>query len=544
MYHVILIHFSCQLMKYFLRIFIFICLSTLTNIQAHDAHHHIHKNTSPHDRKWKIGTKKVIGALLSMKNGMVSIESNADIISIPYITLSESDRAFIDKRYELIRRFNLPRHHYTVNPSSHEINQEIPIRYILLGILFLSGIFIAQSYSPKLAMLSGIAFIGFIGYGFNNGYEALQMIQTNPLTIDSAFTPFKSEVVTSWNTQYFRVGSIGIAKTHEMMKGITSWQQQVPIPQCYLNANAWSIPLQPVMAQNSIPVDQKHFTRGAIAIAINGIPIFNPYTNTGIDAYLDGQLDDYGGHSGRADDYHYHIAPVHLYAFTSIAKPIAYAFDGFAIYGALEPDGSAMKTLDSHHGHADASGIYHYHGTNSAPYMIASFAGEVTEDSTYQLIPQATAKGVRPALTPLKGATITALTPNGSNSGYGLKYTLNGQTYSLDYSWTPQGNYTYVFNDQNGNRTNSYKGNPICTIPATSVQEEFQQSTITYDGQSIRILSHTDMQSILALHLYDMQGRLIREQQGDIMHLNGLQKGLYFLRLSPLSTMHTIHHHP
>jgi len=37
---------------------------------------------------------------------------------------------------------------------------------------------------------------------------------------------------------------------------------------------------------------------------------------------------------------------------------------------------------------------------------------------------------------------------------------------------------------------------------------------------------------------------LIREQQGDIMHMNGLHNGVYFLKLSPMQTMHTIHHHP
>ena len=514
----------------------------MAEVFAHNAHKHA--DASPNERHWISAHKHITGALYFMKDGMVYIERKQDIVSVPYATLSQFDRDYVDKQYEFIRRFNVPSHHQSIEPIHEVIQEEIPISIIILGIVLLSAFFILKPISPRFAALAGVVFIGLLGYGFNSGYQALMMVQTNPLTIDSAFTPFKSEVSTSWDTKYFRVGSIGLAKTHEMMKGITAWQQQVPLPQCYLNANAWSIPLNPVMAQNSIPVDQKHFTRGAIAIAINGIPIFNPYTNTGIDAFLDGQLDDYGGHSGRADDYHYHIAPVHLYAFTSIAKPIAYAFDGFAIYGSLEPDGSPMKTLDSHHGHANASGIYHYHGTNSAPYMIASFAGEVTEDSTYQLIPQATAKGVRPALTPLKGATITALTPNGSNSGYGLKYTLNGQTYSLDYSWTPQGNYTYVFNDQNGNRTNNYKGNPICTIPITSIHEEHIASEFIYDGQTIRITLINDMQSLMAMHLYDVEGRLIRSQKGDMMSMNDLQSGLYFLKLAPFYSIHTVLHQP
>ena len=49
--------------------------------------------------------------------------------------------------------------------------------------------------------------------------------------------------------------------------------------------------------------------RGAIAIAANGIPIFNPVNASGLISKEIGELDDFGGHSGRADDYHYHAAP-------------------------------------------------------------------------------------------------------------------------------------------------------------------------------------------------------------------------------------------
>jgi len=101
-----------------------------------------------------------------------------------------------------------------------------------------------------------------------------------------------------------------------------------------------------------------------------------------------------------------------------------------------------------------------------------------------------------------------------------------------------------VFNDQNGNRTNNYKGKSICTIPTTSVHEENIKPDLSYDGQTIRIMLNNDMQSLLAMHLYDVQGRLINTHQGDIMPLNGIQGGVYFLKLSPLNTMHTIVHQP
>ena len=107
--------------------------------------------------------------------------------------------------------------------------------------------------------------------------------------------------------------SHGIPTTHEMMVGISNhgWQQQVPIPQCYIGANSWPIPLNPQFAVNPIPIDSIHFTRGAIAIAVNGVPIFNYHTNTGVDSYLDGQLDAYGGHCNTAFTYEYSKKSLH-----------------------------------------------------------------------------------------------------------------------------------------------------------------------------------------------------------------------------------------
>ena len=86
---------------------------------------------------------------------------------------------------------------------------------------------------------------------------------------------------------------------HHMMVGITAWQQQVPLPQPYSGANAWRIPLRPVPAAN--PMSAKdNFFRGAIALAANGVPIYNPIKNDGkTDTFLAGELDELGGHCGR-----------------------------------------------------------------------------------------------------------------------------------------------------------------------------------------------------------------------------------------------------
>ena len=152
-----------------------------------------------------------------------------------------------------------------------------------------------------------------------------------------AFVKLKA-IKTRWDDRFFYIESNGIP-AHPMMVGITAWQQQVPLPQKYFGENSWQIPLHPIPAKNPQST-QGRFLRGAIALAANGVPIFNPLNNRGEDSYLIGELDEFGGHCGRADDYHYHIAPVHLEKTIGKGLPIAYALDGYPIYGYDEPDGS------------------------------------------------------------------------------------------------------------------------------------------------------------------------------------------------------------
>lgn len=163
------------------------------------------------------------------------------------------------------------------------------------------------------------------------------------------FSAFSSSVRTMKSGQYYLIESTGLPP-HNMMTGITNWQQQVPVPQAYTGGNAWKIPVSPKPAANPISAKSNLF-RGAIALAADGIPIFNALNNRGEDSYLIGELDKWGGHCGRADDYHYHVAPLHLSRTVGATKPIAYALDGYPLYGALEPDGAPMKKLDSFNGH-------------------------------------------------------------------------------------------------------------------------------------------------------------------------------------------------
>ncbi|MBL9187011.1 MAG: YHYH protein [Opitutaceae bacterium] len=219
---------------------------------------------------------------------------------------------------------------------------------------------------------------------------------------------------------------------HGMMVGITAWQQQVPLPQPYTGDNAWRIPLHPRPSSNPVSIKDR-FLRGAIALAANGVPIFNPQNNRGEISAEIGELDQWGGHCGRADDYHYHAAPLHLQAVLGERLPIAYALDGYAIYGLNEPDGSAPQGLDAFNGHETPALGYHYHASLKYPYVNGGFRGVVVERDG-QVDPQPRAQGVRPALTGLRGAKITAFegTPGATPSK--LTYTVNGNPASISYT--------------------------------------------------------------------------------------------------------------
>jgi hypothetical protein len=246
------------------------------------------------------------------------------------------------------------------------------------------------------------------------------------------FSAFSKSVKVTKEGKYYLVESTSIP-SHNMMVGIKSWQQQVPTIQNYTGANSWSIPVKPVISAN--PMSAKdHFLRGAIAVAVNGVPIFNALNNRGEDAFLVGELDDWGGHCGRADDYHYHTAPLHLQTILGKKVPIAYALDGFPIYGDTEIDGTAVTGLDTFNGHFDSKKKYHYHGTKTYPYINGGFKGEVKEVQG-QVDPQPMAKPFRPAGEPLRGAKITDLVRTG-DSNFDLRYSLNGADYHVKYTAT------------------------------------------------------------------------------------------------------------
>jgi hypothetical protein len=259
-----------------------------------------------------------------------------------------------------------------------------------------------------------------------------------------AFQPFMPRVKVRWDEKWLHVESNSMP-AHPMMIGITNWQQHVPIPQDFHGGNAWRIPRNPVPAKAPQSVRDR-FLRGAIALAVNGVPIFNPQNNRGEYAVEIGELDQWGGHCGRGDDYHYHVAPLHLQTTAGKGMPIAFALDGYAILGLTESDGAAPTALDAFHGHEHGSSGYHYHASTSRPYVNGGFHGEIVEREG-QVDPQPRGQPIRGALPPLRGAKITDFASTGADS-YKLTFELDGKSgNTVSYSIRTDGTVEFAFSN-------------------------------------------------------------------------------------------------
>lgn len=224
---------------------------------------------------------------------------------------------------------------------------------------------------------------------------------------------------------------------------------------------------------------------------------------------------------------------------TSSNLPCAYSFDGYAVYGSLEPDGASMMALDANHGHYGTNGIYHYHGTANAPYMIANFVGQVTEDATHQLIPQAAAHPVRTEnWTPLNGALITSCVPNGTANGYNLSYALNGVTgYATNYSWTGT-TYTFDYVTPAATTSQNYTGFNQCTVPLSTTAFKKDTDIVLHPNPShdivyIQLGKDINVGDIKSVSIYTLKGSMVAKYQGfkSGIDIKDLASGTYLVSL-------------
>ncbi len=448
-----------------------------TTMLAHEGHHDGEK----HIRIWHDFENNVIakGSFYLYKNEQVIlVTTKGSKISLPIEKLSRKDNVYILQKVSQISALNTPNHPKEKSiiatlPVQDKSNYKVMSIAILILVLLVSGLFIYKYYKKRNPATAAVVFV----FGFALLLWACSSDDDNddddpdpdPVTtvalaysqdfLETSFSFFSNVGVTySDSDGYLKVESNGIPD-HQMMVGITSWIERVPIPIKYYidDNNHWSIPLSPtyVDSQSEAVSITDDLQRGAIGIAANGIPIFNPYNASGEISNELGELDAFGGHSGNGNDYHYHTPPTHLSSTTG-DYPIGFIFDGFPLYGTTETDGSTVTDLDEYFGHEDDEGYYHYHSLDAAPYMTPYLRGVVAISGTSpqtQIEPQALASTEHDLSDiNLTGGTdnheITGLEVNDNCDGYTLTYTTTTNNVATEgtivYDWETEGEITFV----------------------------------------------------------------------------------------------------
>lgn len=238
---------------------------------------------------------------------------------------------------------------------------------------------------------------------------------------------------------------------HEMMTGITGTNEQIPVP---AEGYAAPIKLEPKKADALTTID------AAVGVAVNGVPIYD-YSSQGeldisqYDAKHDtlvlGQLDNCGGHSGRGDDYHYHVSPTCMIDTMKNQESdaiIGWAYDGYPLYGDKNPDGSAIGQgdLDVCNGQSDDEFGYRYQTSATAPYIIQCLVGEVDTVKLPRVAPlSGDTQGIRSDLRPPAGG-VDNLTHTVSKDGSRtMRYSYQGEDYFTTYTPSKNGDSCYDF---------------------------------------------------------------------------------------------------
>jgi hypothetical protein len=153
---------------------------------------------------------------------------------------------------------------------------------------------------------------------------------------------------------------------------------------------SFELPLNPVYSETATET-----SLGTIGLMVSGAALFNPYEGGGGIA-LDGNfnldgvffIDACNGHPQQTGAYHYHGIPYCITDAVDVvgehSTMIGVLFDGFPIYGPNDVGGIAASSLDECSGHTGATpefpdGIYHYHLTETAPYSVTCYHGEVAD---------------------------------------------------------------------------------------------------------------------------------------------------------------------
>ena len=237
----------------------------------------------------------------------------------------------------------------------------------LAGVLLLaaacgSGPAAAATATSPTAPADGAAVSG----GLNTAVMYAQFGKAATVSLDAATAVIRTTDVPDHPTPYWGVGSPLYEAPQAGMRpnGFTLQPQSMVL----------RVPLTPaVTSASDTPL-------GPIGIAVNGVVLFNQYAANRQPLGAEIQsFDRYNGHPSPMLQYHYHFEPLWITA-ASKSRLVGVLLDGFPVYGPQDADGSVPSDLDSCHGHTSATpefpaGIYHYHTTDTAPYISGCFRG-------------------------------------------------------------------------------------------------------------------------------------------------------------------------
>jgi hypothetical protein len=154
------------------------------------------------------------------------------------------------------------------------------------------------------------------------------------------------------------------------------------------------IPTTPVVADT--PTDLG--TVAKVGIGLDGVPIFADAPSVLETGHMPA-LDTCGGHIDPGGWYHWHGTATDMKTVfegagldaecgleQSADAQFGYAFDGYAMFGSTEADGTVPTDLDACGGHtgptaAHPEGEYHYHATAAFPNLPACLTGVQAEDN-------------------------------------------------------------------------------------------------------------------------------------------------------------------
>lgn len=286
---------------------------------------------------------------------------------------------------------------------------------------------------------------------------------------------FKQSVTVVCDENYAYVAS-STYPAHEVMTGITGTNEQIPVPAL---GYAAPVKLKPKKAAELTTID------AAVGVAVNGVPIYD-YSSQGEldvhnydskhDTLALGQLDICGGHSGRGDDYHYHVSPtcmINTMANQTSEAIIGWAYDGYPLYGNKNPDGSniADGELDVCNGQADETFGYRYQTSDTPPYIIQCLVGEVDTSQLPRVSPlSGDTQKIRAELRPPKGGVENLKHTASEDGSRTMTYSYQGKEYFTTYSLSTKIKNCYDFKQKTISNGDKVETGTFCRGPQPSEQ--------------------------------------------------------------------------